>query len=124
MVMPHWRQLIRSDDQAVLLSRLELATTFWTRFLGLQFRRELARDSGLLLRPCSSLHTCFMRFPIDVVMLDASGVVLTVRRDLRPWRVLVCVPGTHAVIETAANACEVQAGDKLLITPRSHHAPS
>ncbi len=115
MVMPHWRQLIRSDDQAVLLPRLELATTFWTRFLGLQFRRELARDSGLLLRPCSSLHTCFMRFPIDVVMLDASNVVLAVRRDLRPWRVLICAPGTNGVLETARDVLDVHPGDELLI---------
>jgi uncharacterized protein len=117
-------QLIRASDQSILLLQLELATTFWSRFKGLQLRRKLPDDSGLLLRPCSSLHTCFMRFAIDVIMLDGSDVVLAVRRELRPWRMLICAKGTHAVIETAVDACAVKPGDKLLITARSRHAPS
>lgn len=106
-------QLVRSSDKAVLLPRLEMATSFVSRLLGLQFRSKLDPGHGLLLRPCSSLHTCFIRFPIDVVMLDRQGMVLGVRRRLRPWRVLLCVSGTYQVIETAVGAIDVESGEVL-----------
>ena len=108
-------QLIHEDDGSVLLSELELATTFWTRFVGLQLRRQLGPQQGLLLRPCSSLHTCFMRFPIDVVMLSGDNVVLGVNHAVRPWRAVLCVPGTKTVIETAPDAISCQTGDLVRI---------
>ncbi|MDX1926557.1 MAG: DUF192 domain-containing protein, partial [Pirellulaceae bacterium] len=63
-------RLVDVSDGRVILPELEIASTFWSRFVGLQFRRELPKHSGLWLSPCSSIHTCFMRFPIDVLMLD------------------------------------------------------
>ena len=77
-------QLRRTHDNAVIVANLELATTFWQRFKGLQLRRQLRNDQGLLISPCSSLHTCFMRFPIDVTALDFEGTVLACRRDVKP----------------------------------------
>ena len=108
-------QLLPEDDGSVLLSELEIAETFWSRFVGLQFRRQLRPQQGLLLRPCSSLHTCFMRFPIDVVMLSSDNVVLGVKHAVRPWRAVFCVAGTKSVIETAPNAISCHTGDRVRI---------
>ncbi|MEM9826481.1 MAG: DUF192 domain-containing protein [Planctomycetota bacterium] len=107
-------QLIR-EDGGVLLARLQLANTFWSRFLGLQFRKTLDPDQGLMLSPCSSLHTCFMRFPIDVVMLDRDHVVVGARRGVRPWRAVICDRRTHAIIETAEGSLDCRIGDRLRI---------
>jgi uncharacterized membrane protein (UPF0127 family) len=111
--MPKTTRLIRHSDGKVLLPRVELARTFWSRFVGLQFRRSLPSDQGLFLKPCSSLHSCFMRFPIDVIMLDHENRVLKVRRRLPPWRAMICVAGTVAIIETAVDALELSPGDQL-----------
>lgn len=111
--MPKTTRLIRHADGVVLLPQLELATSFWSRFVGLQFRRSLTPDQGLFLKPCSSLHSCFMRFPIDVIMLDRKNQVLKVRRRLRPWRAMICVAGTVAIIETAVNALELSPGEQI-----------
>lgn len=111
--MPKTTRLVRHSDGAVLLPQLELATTFWSRFVGLQFRRSLTSDQGLFLKPCSSLHSCFMRFPIDVIMLDRENQVLKVRRRLRPWRAMICVAGTVAIIETAVDALELSPGEQI-----------
>ena len=53
---------------------------------GLLGRRGLPPGEGLLLRPASSVHTAFMRFPIDVVFLDRDLTVLKVARGVVPWR--------------------------------------
>jgi uncharacterized membrane protein (UPF0127 family) len=111
-------RLIRVDDGRVILEELELATTFWTRFKGLQFRRQLTGDQGLLLAPCPSLHTCFMRFPIDAFMLDCEGRVLAIRRDVRPWRALIGVPKTKVMIETSPSSIDIKVGEQLKWEPR------
>ena len=85
-------------------------------------------DAGLLLVPCNSVHTCFVRFPVDVVFLDGHGCVLAVRRNLRPWRLAFGPRKTHAVLEVLAGAADVQAGEKLRLEPtedrRPHHPKS
>ena len=47
-----------------------MAETPWQRFVGLMGRRELAADTGLCLRPCSSIHMFFMRIAVDAVFVD------------------------------------------------------
>jgi uncharacterized membrane protein (UPF0127 family) len=66
--------------------RVRVANGFWSRFRGLMLAKPLPQDEGLLITRCSSIHTAFMRYAIDVVYLDGSGVVLKCVKTLRPWR--------------------------------------
>jgi uncharacterized protein len=70
------------------VSHLEIADTFWKRTLGLMGKTGLAGGHGLLISPCRSIHTCFMRFPIDVVFLDHDNDPLKVVRGVKPWRMI------------------------------------
>ena len=63
--------------------------------------RRSSRDEGLLLRPANSVHTAFMRFPIDVVFLDGELTVLDVVEDVPPWR-MKARKGARAVLELGA----------------------
>lgn len=109
---------LATEDGRVVCATCAVADTPWTRLRGLLGRRSLPRGEGLLLRPSPSVHTFFMRFAIDVVFLDARGVVRRIVRGLRPWRVTACLRG-HAVLETAAGAIErsgTMPGDRLVVT--------
>lgn len=68
-----------------------LANSFRTRFLGLMFSASVQRRAqgaqGLLITRCSSVHTCFMRYPIDVIYLDDAGTVVGHTDHLKPWRI-------------------------------------
>jgi uncharacterized membrane protein (UPF0127 family) len=68
---------------------------------GLLGRRELPQGEGILLRPAGSIHTWFMRFPIDVVFLDREQVVVGIERALPPWRTAKR-KGAKAVLELAS----------------------
>ena len=86
-----------------------------SRMRGLLGRNELRPGEGLLLRPASSVHTFFMRFPIDAVFLDRGLRVLGISDDLRPWRA-ASRRGAHAVLELPAGESArrgLVAGDKL-----------
>lgn len=56
-----------------------------------------------------------MGFPIDVIMLDAHGAVVGVRRNIRPWRAVVCVRKTTRIIETTCGATNVSVGMRLRV---------
>ena len=68
---------------------------------GLLGRDGLGQGEGLLIKPCGSVHTFFMRFPIDVVFLDRELSVLAVRPEVRPWRT-AGTRGAKVVLELAA----------------------
>ena len=92
-------------DGRVVCPALSVADTAPTRMKGLLGRRSLADGEGLLLRPAGSIHTAFMRFPIDAVFLDADMRVLRIASNLRPWR-LAAQRGARAVVELPAGAAE------------------
>ena len=101
----------------VVCATCELADSLRRRFRGLMGRRALAPGHGLLLRPSGSIHTCFMRFPIDVVFLDRELAVLAVSPAVRPWRMRAC-RGARAVLELPAGDAEragIVPGDRLTV---------
>jgi uncharacterized membrane protein (UPF0127 family) len=112
-------QLIDRDSGAVVVDDLEVADGFWSRFRGLQFRAPLPAGSGLLLVPCPSLHTCFMHFAIDVVMLDRAGRVVGLRQGVRPWRVVLGCRNTYAMLETMVGSALVAVGMQMRLRPRA-----
>ena len=65
---------------------VRVARTFFSRFFGLMLRGRLGVGRGLLLMRCPSVHTAFMRFAIDVLYLDDSGVIRKCVSNLKPWR--------------------------------------
>jgi uncharacterized membrane protein (UPF0127 family) len=85
----------------VLLERCWLADRPWSRMRGLLGRSGLEQGEGLLLKPCGSVHTLFMRFAIDVVFLDGELSVLAVRPAVPPWRT-AGARGAKVALELAA----------------------
>lgn len=71
----------------VLVAMLEPAETFVARTVGLMGRRDLPAGTGLLICPCRSIHTSFMRFDLDVIFFNRSGQAIKVVRNLAPWRI-------------------------------------
>ena len=108
------RTLLGPGDN-VVCERCVVAESFFTRLRGLLGRSELPRDEGILIVPCSSVHTWFMRFPIDVVFLDRDLRVVGVAADVRPWR-MRWRRGGKRVLELAAGeaaARGIEVGHRL-----------
>lgn len=78
-----------------------VAKTFGQRGIGLMGRKQVPKawGQGLLFPNCRSLHTCFMRFRLNIAFLDAEGVVLKVCEDVKPWRVCSGPKGTVYSVE-------------------------
>jgi uncharacterized protein len=107
--------VVRRRDGTVVCERCGDARSALTRMKGLLGRRELPSGEGILLRPAGSVHTAFMRFPIDVVFLDADGTVLKVEPELPAWRTAAS-RGAKAVLELPAGESArrgLEVGDRL-----------
>jgi hypothetical protein len=100
----------------VVATRAGEARDFWTRLVGLMGRRTLPAGEGLFFPRTTCVHTCFMRFPIDLIFYGPDGVVLYVSHALAPWRVSHYCRGARGVIELpagTARATETGPGDVL-----------
>ena len=108
-------RIINVTKQQVLGDNIKVAVTFFTRLVGLLTTPNLPTGAGLVIKPCSSVHTLGMRYPIDVVFVDASDTVVKVVDRLKPSR-LANHWGADYVIELPAGtiaATFTQLGDKL-----------
>lgn len=73
--------------QAFLCTKLEVADTHWRRLVGLIAvpREKFFGGGGLWIVPCHGIHTCAMRYAIDVVYLDSDRKVVHIEENVRPW---------------------------------------
>lgn len=125
--------LTRPKDGAEVAT-VRLAETFWTRFRGLMLSAPLAREGGLWLEPCDSVHMLFMRYAIDVVFArraegEHPGLVevLAVKPRVLPWLGMAwCREATIAIELAAGRAAEVgvQVGDRLQLGSSAGRAES
>jgi len=110
-------QVLNRTRGTVLASRLEAAHTGPSRRKGLLGRQSLPAGEGLWIAPCESVHTFFMKFPIDLVYLDRKQQVKMVRDSVGPWRLSACLTA-RSVLELPAGtirATQTEQGDTLEI---------
>ncbi len=91
------------------------------RMWGLLGHRALRPGDGIVLRPAWSIHTAFMRFPIDAVFVDPEQVVLRIEHRLQPFKTASC-RGAREVVELAGGECErrgLAPGDRIAWASRN-----
>jgi uncharacterized membrane protein (UPF0127 family) len=110
--------LVRNHTRDTLLAHAaEVADTSAKRRTGLLKHEKLEPGEGLWIVPCESVHTFFMKFPIDLLYLDRRHKVRKARSAVRPWRLSACLLA-HSVLELPAGTVKqsgTQAGDELVI---------
>ena len=102
----------------IMADRVTVASRHLERAVGLLGRNRLDVGEGLWIKPCNGVHTWFMRFSIDVVALDADGVIVDAVSMLRPWRMRLPRPGAHSVLELPAGtllSAHTKVGNKIQI---------
>lgn len=101
-----------------LAESAQVADNVFTRFLGLQGRARLEEGHGMVIRPCSGIHTMFMRFPIDVIYVDREDRVVHIERAIAPWRVGRVLRASRYVVELPAGTVArsgTQLGDQIAL---------
>jgi uncharacterized membrane protein (UPF0127 family) len=112
---------LRREDGRVVAESVTVADSTGRRLRGLLGKRDLPSGHGVLLRPAWSIHTAFMRFPIDVVFLDADQIVIKIVPNLQAFKTASC-RGAREVVELRAGECErrgLALGDRVAWAARA-----
>ena len=120
-------QITNLTRDRILAASGELARSFWARGRGLMGRASLPDSYALIIFPESSIHTFFMRVPIDVLFVDRDDKVIGLRAAMppsrpfagvAPWRGRYVIEMPAGVIASTGTAL----GDQLQLTPHPDKA--
>ncbi len=105
----------------VLIEKGRVANNFWTKFRGLMGVRQLSVGDGLLIQGCNSVHTHFMRIPIDIFYINDQQQIVGIDAAMQSWRIGRRHANATAVIEApSGTAARTQSaiGDQLKLANR------
>lgn len=80
--------------------------TFFERSKGLLGCKYLKEGHGMLIKPCNSIHTFFMRIPLDIVFLGKDNCIISMRENMKAQR--------FSMSRSAASVLELMAGQIYL----------
>lgn len=99
-----------------IAGNVKVANSFFKRLFGLRGVAEIKDDEGMLLYPCSQIHTFGMKFDIDAVFLSKNMTVLHIEQRMQPGKVSKRVKGAYKVLELKGGITEIfslEPGDTL-----------
>lgn len=96
-------------------TKVDVANSSIKRMIGLMFSKDLGERDGLLITPCNSIHTFFMRYNLDIVFLSRHNKVVKVIRNMKPWRMTWIYFKATKVLEMMGGTlpADINAGDEL-----------
>lgn len=112
---------IFNRTRGISLAESGLSTErFFERLKGLMFRDTIKEGEGLFIERCNSIHTFFMKFPIDVIFISSDGRVVDMVEGMPPFRVSKIFFDACAVVELPAGTIRrsgTSKGDLIDIVP-------
>lgn len=110
--------LYNETKKTMVVNELKIAKSFSERLAGLMFKKRLKSSEGLLIFGCNSIHTCFMRFAIDVVFMDMDHRVICIKEKIKPWRQSGFVKKAYMTLELPEGTVgrkDISIGDILIL---------
>ncbi|MBO4632889.1 MAG: DUF192 domain-containing protein [Lentisphaeria bacterium] len=111
--------ILNLTRQSVLARNAKHASGFGERLNGLIGKRFSAAMDGMVFDRCNAIHTCFMKYPIDVIFADEQYRVLKTAESFPPWHPFLGCKKAYYVIELPAGSLVstlTSAGDLLDLT--------
>lgn len=111
-------KIINKTNNSVVSEEVIFANTPLKRMKGLLGRKELKKGQALVIRPCNSIHTFFMRFSIDVLFVDKENRVIKIISCLKPFRLSPVYFNSAFTVELPVGTIQsasIKEGDTLVI---------
>lgn len=110
--------IVNTTRNSALSTNSHIARVYWRRLFGLMGKKPLSQGEALIIDPCLSVHTHWMRFAIDVIYVSKENIVVGIDRNLKPWRLGRFYKRVQYVVELLAGsaaATGTQVGDALIL---------
>lgn len=112
---------VRFDGAGEQPLSVAVARGYWQRMCGLMGQRDVPLACGLLFPRCASIHTFWMRVPIDVIWLarpesgDTTMAVTGTVSSMEPGRVEMAPHGTWGVLEVRASTLALRSPTSVTV---------
>lgn len=109
-------KVYNSSKNNLIADDVKIAQNFFTRSFGLLLRKSLSENEGLIIKPCCSIHTFFMKFNIDVLFVNKQNQIVALYENVKPRRILPIHLNSFYVIELASSsisAKNIEKGDLI-----------
>ena len=113
-------KIMNVTKDKVLVQNCMMADNFFGRLVGLMGKKILSTDEGMLISPCKSVHTFFMRFDVDIIFVDRNFEVVKIIKNVKPWKFSPYIKSARHIVEIASRVTnselrseKVEVGDKL-----------
>lgn len=105
----------RVEDNLIICKNLKEAKKTIDRMIGLMFKEPMKDHDGLLIKPCNSIHTFFMKYSLDVVFLSKKLEVVAIYKNIKPWRMTRIIFKASQCLEMKNGTLtdDLRIGDKL-----------
>ena len=106
------------SKENMLLDNVKIADSFFTRLKGLLGEPGLEPGEGIVIKPCNSIHTLGMKFPIDVAFVNKDNMVIHIMDNIPKGKMSSIIKGAKYVIEARAGefkARNLEVGDVIEI---------
>lgn len=111
-------RIINKANSSVVAEEVIIANTPLKRMKGLLGKKEFKKGHALILDPCNSIHTFFMRFSIDILFLDKNNKIIKAITCLKPFRLTSIYFSAAFAVELppgTIQALSIRKGDTLLL---------
>jgi uncharacterized membrane protein (UPF0127 family) len=95
-------RLINQTKNTVLAEDVFIANTPLKRIKGLLGKKVFLPNQAIILDPCNSVHTFFMRFALDILFVDKDYKVIKALPKFDPNRITPIYWHSRRVIELSA----------------------
>jgi uncharacterized membrane protein (UPF0127 family) len=99
-------RVVNLTNGTEVANTIATADTFFSRLKGLMFTKSLLTGHGLYIKPCRSIHTFFMNYPIDVLYLSEQLEVVGMDVEMKPAAVGKYQPKAFSVLELPAGTIQ------------------
>jgi hypothetical protein len=123
--MKNMVRVVNESRHSVLGGSIRMADSLWARLRGFLFQRKPVAGEGLFLTPCKGVHMYGMRFPLDVLIIDRTGLVIAAHPQLAPGRRTPVYPSAQYALELPSGAItetSTRVGDRLSWKPAGYVA--
>ena len=99
-------------------SNIKIARGFLTRLIGLTSWKRPEKELAFVLPGCNGIHTFFMKFPLDVIMLNKEGEVVLIKEGMKPNRAVFSFKA-ETIVEFMAGVVKknrIRQGDRVRIS--------
>lgn len=96
-----------------LIIDTKVCNNFFSRFKGLMFKKNITIP--LCFPKCGSIHTFFMRVPIDIVMTDKDFNILYIYKNLKPWHIVFFKKNVYYTFEFPTGIYKFNINEKIKV---------